>query len=187
MKFADVHLQSQRADDLVGAGKISSAVSIYEFVLLQLESEPVEACSNLAFWLQASLGDALFQLEEFDRAHAVFSALARRPEGVQNAFVHLRLGQLYFDAGRALGGGPGGGLVDGKPARCKAALLRALLTGGEMIFRGEDPRCLLENRRFVSAPSARPNGSGSGAAARGFRLFRPFERAALGALWRVQT
>lgn len=74
-------------------------------------------------WLCTSIGDAYFQLTDFDAAkHAFFDAL-NGPSGQNNPFIHYRLGQSELNLGNEKIG--------------IEHLLRAYMLDGEKIFLGE--------------------------------------------------
>lgn len=91
---------------------------------LELVDEPLET-QEAATWLFASIGDACFQLQQWDKALDALTRAVRCPGGLGNPFIHLSLGQAQYERGN----------LD------KAAdeLTRAYMGAGEDIFQEDNP------------------------------------------------
>jgi tetratricopeptide (TPR) repeat protein len=76
--------------------------------------------------LLAGAGDALFMLGRYAEARVTFREAVSCPDGLGNAFIHLRLGQLEFELGNT--------------EQAKNELARAYMSGGDEVFANEDPK-----------------------------------------------
>lgn len=90
-------------------------------------------------WLCASIGDAQYQLEEYEAARQSFFDALNGPGGQENPFVHYRLGQSQIS------------LRDEEQG--VASLLKAYMLDGEEIFgedgEGEKYLQILRDRKLV--------------------------------------
>lgn len=79
-----------------------------------------------ATWLLVAIGDVQFLSCDYQEALMTFVHAMRCPDALGNPFIHLRLGELHFEAG----------------AKAKALdeLTRAYMGAGDKIFRTEDPK-----------------------------------------------
>lgn len=122
----------KEGDALASAGRPDDAKQKYIAALKLLPGEPGQW--EAATWIYVALGDVHFHLPDFDKAFKCFYNAVQCPKGLGNPYIHLRLGQLYFERND----------VD------KAAdeLTRAYMGGGIDIFMEDDPKYLefLETR-----------------------------------------
>lgn len=122
----------KEGDALASAGRTEDAKQKYIGALKLLPGEPHQC--EAATWIYVALGDIHFRSQHFDKAFKCFYNAVQCPNGLGNPFIHLRLGQLYFEQDR----------LD------KAAdeLTRAYMGGGINIFMEDDPEYLefLETR-----------------------------------------
>lgn len=111
-------------DKLFDKGKFDAALAKYQEAqaLLPSDLERWEAST----WVLAAVGDARFQLGEFDAAQPAFAQAVRCPEGADNPFILLRLGQCELELGR--------------DEAARDALARAFAGGGDELFEDEDPK-----------------------------------------------
>ncbi|QDQ26810.1 tetratricopeptide repeat protein [Chitinimonas arctica] len=116
----------EEGDKFFDKGKLDAALLKYEEAraLLPSETERWEAST----WVLAAIGDASFLLADFAGGHAALSQALRCPEGADNAFILLRLGQCEFELGR--------------PDSARQMLSRAFAVGGDEVFEDEDPKYL---------------------------------------------
>lgn len=91
---------------------------------------------NAATWILAAIGDAAFSGGYTDLAKRAFDDVMLCPDALGNAFIHLRRGQLLFDAGD----------LDAAADE----LMRAYMGGGPELLEAE-PRKYLE---FLSTRAA---------------------------------
>ncbi|WP_047197757.1 tetratricopeptide repeat protein [Caldimonas brevitalea] len=81
-----------------------------------------------ATWIYVAIGDVHFRLGNFDKALMAFINAVQCPGGLGNPFVHLRLGQSYYE--------------DGNLEKAADELTRAYMGGGMGIFLEDDPKYL---------------------------------------------
>jgi tetratricopeptide (TPR) repeat protein len=117
---------SKRGDDFTKARKYPEAIEQYEQALALLPDDKRQW--EAATWLNASIGDTYFRLQDLDKSFDHFIEAVQCAGGLGNPFVHLRLGQLYFE----------------NEYFDKAAdeLTRAYMGAGPEILDGEDPKYL---------------------------------------------
>jgi tetratricopeptide (TPR) repeat protein len=116
----------KEGDALAAAGRLDDAKQKYVAALKLLSGEPRQW--EAATWIYVALGDVHFHSQSFDKAFKSFYNAVQCPNGLGNPYIHLRLGQLYFEQNN----------VD------KAAdeLTRAYMGGGINIFMEDDPKYL---------------------------------------------
>lgn len=51
----------------------------------------------VSLWLYASIGDIYFLMKAYKVASENFSKALHAPDGHKNAFIHLRLGQIFYE------------------------------------------------------------------------------------------
>lgn len=112
----------RNADKLADKGYIQDALTEY-WKAYDMVPEP-KADWEAALWILVAIGDTNFLKNDFHAAIENLSSAMHFPEAIGNAFIHLRLGQCFFETGD----------LD------KAAdeLTRAYAIEGEDIFRGEN-------------------------------------------------
>ncbi len=115
-----------QGDELVERGDFDAAKQQYIAALRLLPSNPVDW--EAATWIYVAIGDIHFRTNHFDKAFKCFYNAVQCPNGLGNPYIHLRLGQLYYEQSN----------VD------KAAdeLTRAYMGGGLDIFLEDDPKYL---------------------------------------------
>ena len=79
-----------------------------------------------ATWLYSAIGDAYFDKGDHERALRALQNAMKSPGGIGNPFLHLRLGQVYYELGAE--------------AKARDELMRAYMGDGARIFQGEDPK-----------------------------------------------
>lgn len=82
-----------------------------------------------ATWILMSIADSYFALDQLETAIEFLLDAIEFPDGEDNPFLYLRLGQCLYDTNQ---------LDD-----AAKALEEALRLGGEQMFEGEEPRYLL--------------------------------------------
>ncbi|GAA5093123.1 MULTISPECIES: tetratricopeptide repeat protein [Paenalcaligenes] len=103
-----MHLQEelyQSLYELADQGNIALDQGRYEeaIVLWQQALDVLPAPVNqwqAAFWLYASMGEALYQLERYDEATAVLEQAAHNPEGKENPYPYYMLGKCAWRSGQ---------------------------------------------------------------------------------------
>jgi tetratricopeptide (TPR) repeat protein len=122
----------REGDALAAAGKPDDAREKYITALKLLPGPPTQW--EAATWIYVALGDVHFRAQNFDKAFKCFHNAVQCPKGLGNPYIHLRLGQLYFERND----------VD----KAGDELTRAYMGGGIDIFMEDDPKYLefLETR-----------------------------------------
>lgn len=117
---------SEEGNELFDEEKFAEAIAVWEKAL-SLVPEPQQFYSE-SNWLETSIGDAYFALNDFNTALTHFeNAKGNIAEsGYDNPFVCLRLGQCYWETQDF--------------ANAKEFLLRAYMFEGEEIFEDENPK-----------------------------------------------
>ena len=124
----DLHERVQRlcaeGDELARQARFYEAVPLYEqaFQLLPLASEHWEA----ATWIYVAIADAYFLAGDFESALPSLRAVMFCPGALDNAFVRLRRGQVFFELGEQY--------------QAQQELAGAYMLAGEDIFAAEDPK-----------------------------------------------
>jgi tetratricopeptide (TPR) repeat protein len=115
---------SAQGDMLVNACDFAEGLRKYHeaWKLLPEPKEDWEA----ATWLLAAIGEAHFYAGDFEHAISALNNAVICPDGLGNPFIHLRLGQSYFELR--------------KFAKAQDELTRAYMGGGKEIFDNEDPK-----------------------------------------------
>ena len=114
----------EAGNQLMAAGDFVSARRKFTEAL-QLVPDPKTEWEATT-WVIASIGDAHFQQGNFEMAGRAFRDAVRCPGGLGNPFIHLRLGEVAFEAG--------------DHARAADDLARAYMAGGRDAFADEDPK-----------------------------------------------
>lgn len=121
-----VETLAEKANQLIDADKLEDA---WEVLIDALDAIPEPKFDySESMWLFATLADVYFLCENWDQAAETFQEALQCPEGLGNAFIHLRLGQCFFEMNQ----------LD------KAAdeLARAYMAQGHEIFDDEDEKYL---------------------------------------------
>ena len=136
----------ERGDAHVEAGEHDAAIEKYE-AALELLPRPIQRW-NSSTWILTALGDAYYLKKDWRQARAALDDATRCPRGLDNPFIHLRLGQVELELGNE--------------GRARDELGRAYLGAGEEIFAGEDPRCLALAKEGAQGRAAQVGGAGQG-------------------------
>lgn len=115
-----------QGDALVEQSEFERAFRFYSQAL-QLVPEPVEEWEATT-WILVAIGDLYFLAGNKVKSLTAFEDAVRCPGGLGNPFIHLRLGQCYFELGQ----------LD----RAGNELTRAYMGGGRDILENEDPKYL---------------------------------------------
>lgn len=121
--------QFERGDYHAALKKYQEAES-----LLPSDRERWEATA----WVMAAIGDARFFLGDVESAAEAFATALRCPNGLGNAFIHLRLGQCELELMR--------------PERALEQLAEAYRHGGTEIFEDEDEKYLAFLKSRIDLP-----------------------------------
>ncbi len=119
-----VQLQAAEGDSKLAEGNTEEAIKDYR-AAIKLLPEPQDRW-EASTWLHTALGDAYFLDERFREAGSEFYNALNCPNGFQNPYVLVRLGQCLFELGNQEG--------------AKEYLLRAFMLDGKKVFQGEDKK-----------------------------------------------
>ena len=79
-------------------------------------------------WILAAIADSCFILRKFYSAKQALGYAMHCPDAIGNPFLHLRLGQTFFETG--------------EPEASADELMRAYMAAGADIFKNEDGKYL---------------------------------------------
>ena len=116
----------KEGDALAAAGKPGDARRKYIAALKLLPGDPGQW--EAATWIYVALGDVHFHAQNVDKAFKCFYNAVQSPKGLGNPYIHLRLGQLYYEQDNF--------------AKAADELTRAFMGGGIDIFMEDDPKYL---------------------------------------------
>ena len=122
--YSEVTRISAAGNALVNAGDYLGAISEFERALGILPP-PTDGWSA-AFWLHLAIGDTYFFAGDYESARVSLNQAQLFDESLDNPFVWLRRGQVYFELG------------DTKLA--DDCLVSAYMLGGTEVFEREDPK-----------------------------------------------
>jgi len=113
-------------DKCFDKGRFQEALDKYEAARALLPSDPERW--EATTWVLTAIGDTCFLMGDSMRAQQMLAQAIRCPEGAENPFIHLRLGQCEFELGHH--------------DVARKSLLLALELGGEEVFEDEDEKYL---------------------------------------------
>jgi len=111
-------------DSLADEGHFEEAVTRFEKALALVPAPAHEW--EAATWIYAAIGDTRFLGAQYEEARVALTAVMLCPNALENPFIWLRRGQVYFELG------------DMRLA--EDSLASAFMLGGKEIFEGEDPK-----------------------------------------------
>ena len=116
----------EEGNNLFDKGEYEDAKACY-VAALKLVPEP-RPYWEASTWIYAAIGDTHLELGNYERCFRCFFNAVQCPGGLGNPYIHLRLGQMYFE----------------RDEMDKAAdeLARAYMGGGIEIFAEDDPKYL---------------------------------------------
>ncbi|RNB92828.1 tetratricopeptide repeat protein [Brevibacillus fluminis] len=124
--FSEIAALSKQGDDLVKAGDPEAGKHKYIEALRLLPENHREW--EAATWLYVAIGDVHFQMKNYDKAFKCFFNAVQCPKGLGNPYIHLRLGQLYYEQDNL--------------EKAADELTRAYMGAGIEIFMEDDPKYL---------------------------------------------
>ncbi|MGF1911903.1 tetratricopeptide repeat protein [Vibrio kasasachensis] len=122
--YNKISSMSAYGDKLVESNRFEDGINKYKEAL-SLVPKPHEEW-EASTWLYVAIGDARFLQKDFQKALKCFINAIACPNGLGNPFIHLRLGQCYFE-------------VDNNKA-AEDELMRAYMGGGKEIFDEDDSK-----------------------------------------------
>nr|WP_255654553.1 tetratricopeptide repeat protein [Cohnella sp. REN36] len=111
---------------MVRAGHLETGKNKYVAALRLLPENHREW--EAATWIYVAIGDAHFQMKNYDKAFKCFFNAVQGPKGLGNPYIHLRLGQLYYEQENL--------------EKAADELTRAYMGAGIAIFMEDDPKYL---------------------------------------------
>lgn len=109
---------SAEGSDLFDQSRLDEAIQKWSSALNLLPTP--QADWGAYTWLSASIGDAQYQMNQLDAARHSFLDALNGPDGLDNPFIHYRLGQILIRLGEEEKG--------------IQSLLKAYMLDGEQIF-----------------------------------------------------
>lgn len=132
-----IDLLASEGNDLLDEDNFDAAIEKWTRALALLP-EP-KADWGAFMWLSASLGEAHYQQSHYEQARGHFLDALNAPGGIDNPFVHYRLGQCHW--------------MLGQEALAMEELLKAYMLEGEAIFTMEEGGMaflqILRDRRLI--------------------------------------
>lgn len=113
-----------QGDDLVNSFDFENAIIMYSEAL-DLVPEPKFNWAA-STWIYTALGDTCYLNKDFDASKDFFFNAINCPDGVENPFIMLRLGETWYELGDV--------------SKAKEYLLRAYILEGYSIFENEDEK-----------------------------------------------
>ena len=113
-------------DMMVEQGDLEAGKQQYIAALRLLPDSPLDW--GAATWIYVAIGDVHFRTNNFDKAFKCSCNAVQCPKGLGNPYIHLRLGQLYYEQGNF--------------HKAADELTRAYMGGGLDIFLEDDPKYL---------------------------------------------
>lgn len=129
---AKIKLLCKEGDDLAGQKLFAEARAKYIGALKLLPDQRSDW--EASTWIYVAIGDTHFYAGNFEKVMKCFFNAVQCPGGLGNPYVHLRLGQAYFELENL--------------EKAADELTRAYMGGGMEVFMEDDPKYLsfLETR-----------------------------------------
>ncbi|OQX32445.1 MAG: hypothetical protein B0D96_12920 [Candidatus Sedimenticola endophacoides] len=125
-RFARIDMLCRRGDELLEGGDLDGALASYEKAWQQIP-EP-RAAWVVSTWVLSALADVYFYQGDYPRALQALRDAMLCPDGWDNPYLRLRLGQVHLELG--------------DEAQAREALRQALAAGGGELFEGDDAKYL---------------------------------------------
>jgi tetratricopeptide (TPR) repeat protein len=122
----EIKVLCKQGDDSLQAGDPEGALRSYVSALRLLPGSRNDW--EAATWIYVAIGDVYWHAQVHDKAFECFVNAVQCPRGLGNPYIHLRLGQLYFEQGN----------LD----KSADELTRAYMGAGLRIFTGAEPKYL---------------------------------------------
>lgn len=124
--YSEITTLSKQGDDLVKLGDLEAGKHKYVAALRLLPEDHREW--EAATSLYVAIGDVHFRMKNYDKAFKCFFNAVQCPKGLGNPYIHLRLGQLYYEQENL--------------EKAIEELTRAYMGAGIEIFMEDDPKYL---------------------------------------------
>lgn len=114
----------EEGDMLIQNNEFENAIRMY---LRALDRIPTPKSNwEASTWVYAALGDTYFLMQDFKNAKECFYSALSCPNGIDNPFIHLRLGESLFECKEM--------------SKAEEYLLRAYMLEGNKIFDDEEEK-----------------------------------------------
>lgn len=113
-----------KGDEFVELSDYENAIKMY-LKALDLVPEPKNNWAS-STWIYTALGDTCYMNKDFNAAKEFLFNAINCPDGIENPFIMLRLGESLYELGDVM--------------RAKEYLLRAYILEGYSIFDSEDDK-----------------------------------------------
>lgn len=123
---ASIKALCKQGDEQQQAGDLEAAKQSYIAALRLLPENPLQW--EAATWIYTAIGDIHYELQNYDKAFKCFFNAVQCPNGLGNPYIHLRLGQVYYEQHNL--------------EKAADELTRAYMGGGIDIFMEDDPKYL---------------------------------------------
>lgn len=120
--YNKIKLLSKKGDDYMDCGFFDKALIKYQEAL-ELVPEPKNDW-EASTWLLCAIGDVYFFKNDYNESLNYFFEALKAPDGIDNPFIQLRLGQLFFELGNE--------------KQAQEYLIRAYMLEGDEIFEDEE-------------------------------------------------
>ncbi|MCT4647879.1 MAG: tetratricopeptide repeat protein [Carboxylicivirga sp.] len=124
---------SDSGDKLIEQGKYAEAIIAYQNALNLLPT-PKENW-DASTWILSAIGDAYYLNEQFDDSLNFFFDALNCPNGINNGFINLRIGQLLFEINKII--------------NAEKYLLKAYMFEGSEIFDDEDVKYYKQIQKYI--------------------------------------
>lgn len=124
--FNKIESICKQGDDALDNEDLEDALALYEKAW-KLIPDP-KASWVVSTWVLSALADVYFYSADYPKALEALNDAMLCPEGLQNPYLHLRLGQVHLELG--------------SEEKAREELMLALKEGGKELFEGDDPKYL---------------------------------------------
>ncbi len=122
--YDEILRKSEKGNSFSELGQFKEALDEYSDAI-KLLPDPIYVW-EAATWLFVSIGDTLFQLNDFENSLDSFMQAQKCPDGLGNPFICVRIGECFFELGNK--------------EKAKQYLFQAYMLEGEDIFSDADPK-----------------------------------------------
>ena len=124
--YAEITSLCKLGNDLTKSGDLESAKQKYVDALRLVPERHQDW--EASTWIYGAIGDIHYRMNNYEKAFKCFVNALQCPKGLENPFIHLRLGQLYYEQGNF--------------DKAADELTRAYMGAGINIFMEDDPKYL---------------------------------------------
>ncbi|MBQ2983024.1 MAG: tetratricopeptide repeat protein [Lachnospiraceae bacterium] len=114
----------EEGDNFIEEGDINEAIDKYKKALELIPNPKYEW--EASTWVYGALGDAYYLNDQYEEAIVCLAEVLKCPDGLENPFIILRIGQCYFEIENY--------------DKAEEYLLQAYMLEGEEIFEDEEEK-----------------------------------------------